>query len=250
MRTRSAVLLAFAMLAGAAKAEMPAECLVARPLLEEHSRLPLAMAAIAAKHLDILVLGAGSSSLPGPAGPEMAYPARLKAALQAALPGIAVTLATDVTARRTAIQMADSLTSDLKRGKPDLIVWQTGTVDAMRGADPDLFGQALDRGIAAAKAGGADMVLINAQYSPRTESMIALETYAETMRWLAVQHEIPLLDRFAIMKLWGDLGTFDLYSATKALDTAGQVHNCIGQLLATLIVDAVKPERPPLPGGQ
>ena len=179
----------------------------------------------------------------------MAYPARLKAALQTALPSIAVTLATDVTARRTAIQMADSLTRDLRRGKPDLIVWQTGTVDAMQGADPDLFGQALDRGIAAAKAGGADMVLINAQYSPRTESMIALDTYAEIMRWLAVQHEIPLLDRLAIMKLWGDLGTFDLYSATKALDTAGQVHNCIGQLLATLIVDAVKP-RPPLPGGQ
>ena len=250
MRTRSAVLLAFAMLAGSAKAEMPAECLVAKPLLEENNHLPQAMAAIAARHLDVLVLGAGSSSLPGPGGAGMAYPARLKAALQAELPGVAVTVTTDVTARRTAIQMAESLAGDLKRHKPDLIVWQTGTVDAMQGADPDLFNQALDRGIAAAKADGADMVLINAQYSPRTESMIALGTYAEIMRWVAVQHEIPMLDRFAIMKLWGDLGTFDLYSATKALDTAGQVHNCIGQLLSTLIVEAAKPERPPLPGVQ
>jgi hypothetical protein len=249
MRTRSAALLAFVLLAGSAKAEMPAECLVARPLLEDTNRLPQAAAAIAAGHLNVLVLGAGSSSLPGPGGAAMAYPARLKVALQDALPGVAVTLATDVTARRTAAQMTQSLADDLKRTKPDLIVWQTGTVDAMQGADPDLFNQALDRGLAAAKAGGADVVLINAQYSPRTESMIALGNYAEVMRWVAVQHEIPMLDRFAIMKLWSDLGTFDLYSATKALDTAGKVHNCIGLLLTALVVDAVKPEGPPK-GGQ
>ncbi|HWE79852.1 MAG TPA: GDSL-type esterase/lipase family protein [Pseudolabrys sp.] len=237
------------MLAGSAKAEMPQECLVARPLLEENNHLAKAAAAVAAKRLNVLVLGAGSSSLPGPSGAGMAYPARLKAALQTALPGVAVTVATDVTARRTAIKMADSLAADLQRAKPDLIVWQTGTVDAMQGADPELFNQALDRGIAAARAGGADMILINAQYSPRTESMIALGTYVEVMRWVAVQHEIPMLDRFAIMKLWSDLGTFDLYSATKALDTAGQVHNCIGQLLSSLVVDAVKTEEAPK-GGQ
>jgi hypothetical protein len=249
MRTRSAILLALIVLAGSAKAEMPQECLVARPLLEENNHLAKAAAAVAAKRLNVLVLGAGSSSLPGPSGAGMAYPARLKAALQTALPGVAVTLATDVTARRTAIKMADSLAADLQRAKPDLIVWQTGTVDAMQGADPELFNQALDRGIAAARAGGADMILINAQYSPRTESMIALGTYVEVMRWVAVQHEIPMLDRFAIMKLWSDLGTFDLYSATKALDTAGQVHNCIGQLLSSLVVDAVKTEEAPK-GGQ
>jgi hypothetical protein len=246
---RSAVLLALIVLAGSAKADMPAQCLVARPLLEDNNRLPKAAAAIAAGHLNILVLGAGSSSLPGSAGADMAYPARLKAALQAALPGVATTVATDVTARRTAVQMADALAGDLKRAKPDLIVWQTGTVDAMQGVDPDVFNQALDRGIAAARAGGADMILINAQYSPRTESMIALGTYGDVMRWVAVQHEIPMLDRFGIMKLWSDLGTFDLYTATKALDTAGQVHNCIGQLLSVLVVDAVKPENLPA-GGQ
>jgi hypothetical protein len=248
MRTRAAALLALLVLAGAAKAEMPAECLVARHLLEDTNRLPLAAAAIAARHLNVLVLGAGSSSLPGAGGAAMAYPARLKDALQAALPGVAVTLTTDVTARRSAVQMADSLADDLKRAQPDLIVWQTGTVDAMLGADPDLFNQALDRGIAAAKAHGADVILVNAQYSPRTESMIALATYTEIIRWVAVQHEIPMLDRFAIMKLWSDLGTFDLYSPTKALDTAGQVHNCIGQLLSVLIVDAAKPESPPQRG--
>ena len=65
MRTRAAVLLALAVLtgpAGPARADMPAECRVARHLVEDGLRLPGAAAAIAAKHLNVLVLGAGSYS--------------------------------------------------------------------------------------------------------------------------------------------------------------------------------------------
>jgi hypothetical protein len=250
MRRLSALALAVVALAGPARAGMPAECAVARHLIEDSPRLPRAAAAIDAKHLNVLALGAGSSVLPGKSGANLAYPERLRAALAEALPGVAVTLTTDVTPHRTAAAMADSLAADLARAKPDLLVWQTGTVDAMEGVDPDQFNQALDRGLAAAKAAGADTVLINAQYSPRTESMIALGNYAEIMRWVAVQHEIPLFDRFAVMKLWADLGTFDLFSATKKLDTAARVHDCIGKLVAALVLEAARPQGPPAQGGQ
>jgi len=134
--------------------------------------------------------------------------------------------------------------------KPALVVWQTGTVDAMQSIDTDQFKAALDSGIAIARSAGADVVLINAQYSPRTESMIALGTYAEIMRWVALQQEVPIFDRFSIMKLWADLGTFDLYSATKKLDIAEHVHDCIGRLLADLVIAAAKPDEPHADGGR
>jgi hypothetical protein len=118
------------------------------------------------------------------------------------------------------------------------------------GVDPDLFSQSLDKGIKIARSAGADVVLINAQYSQRTESMIALGTYVEDMRWVALQQEVPLFDRFSIMKLWGELGTFDLYSATKKLDIAERVHDCIGRLLADMVVSAAKPEEPPTNGSR
>jgi hypothetical protein len=250
MRARLALSLAILLLAKPACADMPAECQVARHLVEDNLRLRATADAIAAKHLNVLVLGAGSSVLPGAGGVNLAYPERLRIALTKAFPGVAVTLATDITPHRTAVKMADSLAVDLARLKPDLLVWQTGTVDAMEGADTDQFNQALDKGVSIAKAAGADTVLINAQYSPRTESMIALGNYAEIMRWVAAQHEIPLFDRFAVMRLWADLGTFDFLTATKNLDTAGRVHDCIGRLLAALVVDAVKSDGPPAQGGQ
>jgi hypothetical protein len=41
------------------------------------------------------------------------------------------------------------------------------------------------------------------------------------------------------MRQWSEFGTFDLLAATKSLDTAGKVHDCIGRLLADLVVEAV-----------
>jgi hypothetical protein len=153
-------------------------------------------------------------------------------------------MSTDVKAKRSAAEMAASLPPALVAAKPDLLIWQTGTVDAMQAVDIDQFAAALDRGINTAHTADADVVLVNAQYSPRTESMIALGTYAENMRWVAVQQEIPLFDRFSIMKTWSDMGTFDLYSATKKLDIAEHVHDCIGRLLADLVIEAAKLGQP------
>jgi len=245
------LLLALLMLGwGPARAELPAECRVAENLLESSFRLPQVAHALARKRLTVLVVGAGSSQLPGSNGVANAYPGRLQVALAQQLPGVDLKVATDVKAKRTAAEMVKALPDLLSANKPDLLIWQTGTVDAMLSVDPDQFSQALDAGINIAHSAGADVVLINAQYSPRTESMIALGTYAEDMRWVALQHEVPLFDRFSIMKLWAGLGTFDLYSATKKLDIAERVHDCIGRLLADLVVAAAKPEQLPTNGSR
>jgi hypothetical protein len=250
MTGRVLLSLAMLVLAGPAWAEDPAECRVAAQLVERDFALPQVTRAIAAKRLDILVVGAGSSLLPGVKGAENAYPARLQSALAEKLPGVAVKVTTDVKARRSAAEMIKTLKPALTADKPALMVWQTGTVDALLSIDTDQFSAALAHGINIARSAGADVLLINAQYSPRTESMIALGTYAENMRWVALQQEVPLFDRFSIMKLWADLGTFDLYSATKKLDIAERVHDCIGRLLADLVVESAKPDEPHAESGR
>jgi hypothetical protein len=244
------LLLALLVLAGPAWAELPAECRIAAHLAEPNFPLPKVTRALAEKKFNILVVGAGSSQLPGANGAKNAYPARLQQALADQLKGVEVKVTTDVKASRTAAEMVKVLPTDLEAAKPALMIWQTGTTDAMRAVDPDQFSQALDQGINIARRAGADVVLVNAQYSPRTESMIALSTYSEDMRWVALQQEVPLFDRFSIMRLWSDLGTFDLYSATKKLDIAERVHDCIGRLLADLVIAAAKPPEPPTNGSR
>jgi lysophospholipase L1-like esterase len=250
MMKRLALLLAWLLLGSPALAGPPAECLVAQDQVEHVFSLPRVTEALATKKLDVLVVGAGSSTLPGPNGASNAYPARLQKALVELAPAVAVKVATDVKSRRTTAEMVKGMAKPLADTKPALVIWQTGTVDAMQAIDPDQFSQALDQGINIARSAGADVVLVNAQYSPRTESMIGLSTYAEYMRWVALQHEVPVFDRFDIMKLWADLGTFDLTNAANKLEIAKRVHNCIGWLLADLVIVAAKPDGPQTEGGR
>jgi hypothetical protein len=226
---------------GPAFAAPPAECLMAQNLLERAFPLPYTARAIAGKKLTVLVVGAGSSRLPGPKGPQSAYPARLQNALTELLPGVAVRVVTDVMRQRTAAAMVKSMKTALAKSKPALVIWQTGTVDAMQAVNPDQFSDTLEEGILMARTAGADVILINAQYSPRTESMIALGTYADDLRWVALQYEVPLFNRFEIMRTWADQGTFDFTNAKDKLAMAGRVHTCIGWLLANLVTEAAKP---------
>ncbi len=226
------------------------ECRSAPIESEFNYPLPKVARAIAAKRLNILVVGAGSSALPGPNGIKNAYPARLREALAAKLPGVEINVETDVKARRTAGEMVKSMTPALASAKPALMIWQTATVDAMQAVEQDRFSQHLDKGINIARSAGADVIFVNPQYSPRTESMIALSAYVENLRWVALQQEVPVFDRFNLMKAWADLGTFDLYSATKKLDMAERVHDCIGRLLAGLVIETAKPNVPRTEGGR
>jgi hypothetical protein len=189
------------------------------------------------KRLDIVVVGTGSAVLPGPNGARSAFPARLEAELSRRLPGVAVKVTADVKTSRIAADMVRDFAKILIDAKPALVVWQTGTVDAMRGVDADLFRATIEEGIETLQAGGADVVLINMQFSPRTESMIAASNYNDGLRAVAQQQNVPLFDRLAVMKHWHEDGVFDLAAPTRSPQIAEKVHDCIGRLLAGLIID-------------
>jgi lysophospholipase L1-like esterase len=190
------------------------------------------------KRLDILVVGTGSSLLGGADGAAKAYPARLQAALQRRLPGITVNVVSQAKTRQSAADMVKTFEKLLLDGVPSLVIWQTGTFDAMRGVDAEEFRSEIDDGIEYLHARGADVVLMNMQYSPRTEIMIQFDAYADRMRAVAREREVPLFDRLNLMRYWNDGGTFDLYSAAKDNVLASKVHDCLGRALASLVIDA------------
>jgi lysophospholipase L1-like esterase len=192
------------------------------------------------KKLTIAVVGTGSSILAGPDGPRSAYPARLEAILKQKLPSVAVKVVSLVRTRMTTEDLAKGMEKMLADEKPDLVIWQTGTLDAIRRVDPDEFREALDEGVEMLHKGGADVILMNMQYSPRTDIMVSYGPYADNMRVVAQQHEIPLFDRLAIMRNWSDTGAFDLYAAGKDNVLAQRVHDCIGRGLAAMIIDAAR----------
>ena len=223
---------------GAVAGPAPDECAAPDYLVHPDGKLPRVAAAVTQdKKLDILVLGTGSSTLAGNGGPASAFPARLEAAIKSRFPGLAVAVRTDIANRRTAADTIAPLKRDIAEAKPRLVVWQTGTVDAMRGIDPQEFREVLEEGVQILKEADIDLVLMNMQYSPRTEAMIAAGAYLDAMRLVSQQNEVPLFDRLAVMKHWSETGTFDLTSPDQK-QLAERVHGCIGRLLAETIVAA------------
>ncbi len=219
----------------------PLSCEVPENLLASENSLPKVTEAVKGNRpLDILVIGSRSSTInPTVNSSEVsAYPARLQVALKEKLPSSTVNVSVEIQAKKTAEEMAAAIPKLMEGKKPGLVIWQTGTVDAVRSVDPDDFRTALDEGVAALQEAGADVILINPQYSPRTETMISLSPYIDNMRLVAQEHELPLFDRFAIMRHWAESGEFDLFSTYHGVELAKRVHDCLGRALSQFVMEA------------
>jgi len=246
MKSNSAAVLSLTLLAGLlaaapARADDAAPaCDVPPYLLTTESALPKVADALKTGHpLDILVVGSRSSTINTSDG--TAYPGRLQAVLREKLPSVAVNVSVELQVKKTAEEVAAGLVKLVEGKRPTLVIWQTGTYDAMRSIDPDDFRGAVGEGVAALQNAGTDVILMNLQYSPRTETMISAPPYLDNMRVVAQQHDVPLFDRFAIMRHWHDAGDFDLFSAAHGLELAKRVHDCLGRALSKFVIDAAHP---------
>ncbi|HJZ20146.1 MAG TPA: SGNH/GDSL hydrolase family protein [Bradyrhizobium sp.] len=243
MKSDSGAILGLILLAGVwacapARAEDAAQtCDVPDDLLTSESALPKVTDAVKdGRPLDILVIGSRSSTIASTE--QSAYPARLQAALKEKLPAAKVNVTVELEAGKTAEEVDAGLVKLVAEKKPVLVIWQTGTVDAMRSTDPDDFHAAVDEGVTALQNAGTDVILMNLQYSPRTETMISAPPYLDNLRAVAQQHDVPLFDRFAIMRAWNEQGDFDLFSASPGIELAKRVHGCIGSALSKFVIGA------------
>jgi hypothetical protein len=217
--------------------DTPPTCEVPAYLLSSENSLPkVAEAVKTGGKLDILVVGSRSSTINAPDG--TAYPGRLEATLREKLPNIKVNVNVELQIKKTAEEVAATLGKLINGRQPTLVIWQTGTVDAVRSIDPDDFRAAVGDGVAALQSAGTDVILMNLQYSPRTDTMISAAPYIDNMRVVAQQHDVPLFDRFAVMRHWNEAGDFDLFSTFHGPELARRVHDCLGRALSTFIIDA------------
>src|SRR5439155_21394996 len=135
----AAALAALVFADGAVAAERP-RCGVPDYLLFGESPLKRVSSMVATqKRLRIAVVGTGSSALAGPDGPPSAYPARLETVLSQRPSGVAVNVITLLPTRLTAEDLAKGMGKLVAHEKPNLVIWQPGTIDPNRSLDPHAF---------------------------------------------------------------------------------------------------------------
>ncbi len=169
---------------------------------------------------------------------DEAYPTRFQVYLHKRLPSLPLAIAVRINAGDTAAQMLDGLKGVLTE-HPNLVVWQTGTIDAMQQLDPAGFADALTTGRSMVQEAGAELVLIGPQFSRQAGALVEFRPYIDEMAHVEQGYGVPLLDRFSIMRYWADRGLVNLDGTRETwAASAAFVHDCMGMFLVDVVLKA------------
>jgi hypothetical protein len=205
-------------------------------------QLPLrrtAKAVMRRETLVILIIGTASSTAVAVSSPTKAYPEQLEAELQTRIPASAIKLINLSRFDQTAEEMVSRFDEEISVIDPALVLWETGTPDTVAGVDPTDFSRYLDDGVNRLRRQGADVVLIDPQYSPATLHLLSEPSITRQMQWIAQRKGISVFFRQDLMQRWAMEGRYDPIpegDQTEQRHQADLVHACLGIALAEQIM--------------
>lgn len=203
----------------------------------------LAAAIAAGGPVDVLAVGSattvGSVGTTGQsAAPGAAFPWQMVRALKEAYPSVEFHLTVRGGRGMTAEDMLPLIEAALKQQRYPLVLWQTGTVEAVRGLQPSGMLDVLHTGAERVRDGGGDLVLIDPQFSRFLRANTDLDPYDGVMQQVATMPGVALFHRFELMRTWANDGRIDLERTPKAdRDKAlDELNACLGKALARFVL--------------
>ncbi len=188
------------------------------------------------------VQGATQTSVPPAqvmteAASSTSFPQQMAAALEKLVPGTTVRVTTRGGRGLSATDQLALLTDLVAKEQFQLVLWQTGTVEAVRNLPPSEFAQTLTDGVEKATRSGADIVLIDPQFSRFLQTNSNIEPYEQAFQTVASIPNVAFFRRFDMMRNWVGNGQIDLERTPKAgrLAAVEHLHECLGRELARLI---------------
>jgi len=150
--------------------------------------------------LHIVAFGSSSTEGVGASSPAAAYPSQLRAYLGGRLGGNVEVLNAGV-GGEDADDMARRLPKIIA-AKPDLVVWQTGSNDPLRGVPVERFASETRAGVLAMRQAGIDVVLVNQQYCPALEAHDDFPAFRTALMQIGTELGVPVVDRYGLMRRW------------------------------------------------
>lgn len=216
----------------------PTECSVPDELMQIDEKLPhLAERLHANEPVKIVVIGGASTTGLAAGSSDLAYPHRLQEILARWYPSVPIAVANRGVPRQTAQQMLERFPTDVIPEDPVLVIWETGTTDAVRGVAVDEFASTLQTGIDDLKARGIDIMLVDMQFSHSTVTVIDFERYLNALHRVGDVNDVNVFPRFGMMRYWSEQNVFNFDGVAKdeRADLAAKVYDCIAKKLAETI---------------
>jgi hypothetical protein len=207
--------------------------------------LPATAAAVANRVLPVLVVGSASVAGPGGSGADSAYPAQLEALLARRFPGTRVEVVAQGGRGMLAADHLALIRSALGQRRRALVLWQAGTVEAVRGADIGEMTAALQQGAERVREAGGDLILLDPQWSRFLRANADVEAYRDALRAAAAATGAGLFSRYELMGAWAEAGTVDVERAPRELKVVevDKLNRCLAQSLAEMVAQGVAEAR-------
>ena len=205
-----------------------------RPLVHTMRRLA------SGQPLTIVAIGSSSTAGAGASSPDASYPSRLAIELRTRFPGREITvLNRGVNGEETDNMMA-RFAADVLAAHPQLVLWQIGTNSVLRDHPLNPHAVQLHDGIERLKASGADVVLIDPQFSPAVLAKSETPGMVEQIALAAKQEDVDLFQRFAVMRDWHDVQhlSFGTFVSPDELHMNDWSYACLAKLLGGAIAEA------------
>lgn len=202
--TAAACAAALAFLSAPASAQQAAPACVTGPVAS--LKTPRAAQALASKRaLTIVAIGSSSTVGVGASSGARTYPAVLQALLRERFPGTEITIINRGVNAEDVPENLARFERDVRDLKPDLVLWQVGTNYVIRSFGVGNFGDLLRKGIADIHAWGADVVLIDLQYSPWVNGKPNADAINSLIASTARANNASVFPRYALMKNWAEV---------------------------------------------
>lgn len=187
----------------------------------------------------VLVMGSSSTVGVGASRPANTYIAKLENDLESAFKGVDF----ELFGRGMSGEMAEGQSARMKATveevKPDLVLWQLGTNDAIAHVDMESFKACVRKTLAWLEANKFDVMLVDPQYGDKLTKDAFYEQVVSAIAEIAAEKHVLLVDRFEAMRqLSRERGdAFYLSSDQLHMNDAG--HRCMAEQLARAIVVGV-----------
>ena len=191
------------------------------------------------RSIKVLAVGSSSTSGIGASSPVATYPVRLEANLETFLKGIDV----DVIARgvpgEVGAEAADRIRLAVADLKPELVVWQVGTNDALARVDEERFGQTLRATVRWLVKNRIDVVLIDPQYVERLAADEHYTNIVQTIADIAREERVLLVNRFNTMADLAHARTNGEFLAKDGFHLNDLGYRCMAEYAARAIVSGI-----------
>jgi lysophospholipase L1-like esterase len=221
-------------------------CQAGGTVVTDESPLPNVSVALAKrKTLRILAMGAAPGHV---GGHESAYTDLIESMLEQALKGVDVIIINRGVSGELAASAAARMKNEVALNRPDLVLWQVGTNDALAYVPSVEFTATIHDQIDWLKAHKVDVVLVGLQFA---KEMLRDNHYAkirDALRVLAAQKNVIVIRFYEAMQIVDQASAGGAQSVPQAFEQNEAGYSCLAQYVARAITLSVfgknMPRRP------